>query len=73
MAQVKFLIVDDSVTMRRIVVNTLKTIGFDQVVEASDGKDALAKLLTEGADFVITDWNMPEMNGLDDTASPRRG
>ena len=65
MAQLKFLIVDDSVTMRRIVVNTLKTIGFDQVVEASDGKDALAKLLTEGADFVITDWNMPEMNGLE--------
>jgi two-component system, chemotaxis family, chemotaxis protein CheY len=65
MAQLKFLIVDDSLTMRRIVVNTLKTIGYDQVLEAADGKDALAKLLTEGADFVITDWNMPEMNGLD--------
>lgn len=65
MAQLKFLIVDDSVTMRRIVVNTLKSIGYDQVVEAGDGKDALAKLLTEGADFVITDWNMPEMNGLE--------
>jgi two-component system chemotaxis response regulator CheY len=61
----KFLIVDDSLTMRRIVVNTLKTIGYDQVVEAADGKDALAKLLTEGADFVVTDWNMPEMNGLE--------
>lgn len=65
MAQMKFLIVDDSVTMRRIVVNTLKSIGYDQTVEAGDGKDALAKLLSEGADFVITDWNMPEMNGLE--------
>jgi two-component system chemotaxis response regulator CheY len=65
MAQLKFLIVDDSVTMRRIVVNTLKSIGYDQTVEAGDGKDALAKLLSEGADFVITDWNMPEMNGLE--------
>jgi two-component system chemotaxis response regulator CheY len=65
MAQLKFLIVDDSLTMRRIVVNTLKTIGHDQVIEAADGKDALAKLLTEGADFIITDWNMPEMSGLE--------
>ena len=65
MAQMKFLIVDDSLTMRRIVVNTLKTLGYDQVVEATDGKDALAKLQTEGADFVVTDWNMPEMNGLE--------
>ena len=61
----KFLIVDDSLTMRRIVVNTLKTIGYDQVIEAADGKDAFAKLLSEGADFVVTDWNMPEMNGLE--------
>ena len=65
MAQLKFLIVDDSLTMRRIVVDTLKTIGYDQIVEAADGKDALAKLLAEGADFVVTDWNMPEMNGLE--------
>ncbi len=65
MASVKFLVVDDSLTMRRIVVNTLKSIGFDSVVEATDGKDAMAKLLSEGADFLITDWNMPEMNGLE--------
>lgn len=65
MAAVKFLVVDDSMTMRRIVINTLKTIGFDNVVEAGDGKDAMAKLLSEGADFLITDWNMPEMSGLD--------
>jgi two-component system, chemotaxis family, chemotaxis protein CheY len=65
MATVKFLVVDDSLTMRRIVINTLKTIGYADVVEACDGKDAMAKLLSEGADFLITDWNMPEMNGLE--------
>jgi len=65
MATVKFLVVDDSLTMRRIVINTLKTIGYTDVVEACDGKDAMAKLLSEGADFLITDWNMPEMNGLE--------
>ncbi len=61
----KFLVVDDSLTMRRIVVNALKTQGFDEVIEAADGKDAVAKILSEGAQFVITDWNMPEMNGLE--------
>ncbi|HTY09832.1 MAG TPA: response regulator [Bacteroidota bacterium] len=61
----KFLVVDDSLTMRRIVVNALKTQGFDDVIEAGDGKDAVAKILSEGAQFVITDWNMPEMNGLE--------
>jgi two-component system chemotaxis response regulator CheY len=65
MASPKFLVVDDSLTMRRIVVNTLKTLGYESVVEAGDGKEAMAKLLTEGADFLITDWNMPEMSGLD--------
>jgi two-component system chemotaxis response regulator CheY len=65
MASPKFLVVDDSLTMRRIVINTLKSIGYENVLEASDGKDAMAKLLSEGADFLITDWNMPEMNGLD--------
>lgn len=62
---IKFLIVDDSLTMRRIVVNALKAIGHDSVVEATDGKDAFAKLQTDRFDFVITDWNMPEMNGLE--------
>ena len=65
MATTKFLIVDDSLTMRRIVINTLKSIGFENVIEAADGKDAMAKLLSEGAEFLITDWNMPEMSGLD--------
>jgi two-component system chemotaxis response regulator CheY len=61
----KFLVVDDSLTMRRIVVNALKTQGFEEVIEAGDGKDAVAKMMSEGAQFVITDWNMPEMNGLE--------
>lgn len=65
MAGLKFLVVDDSLTMRRIVINTLKTLGYDTVIEASQGKEALAKILAEGCDFLVTDWNMPEMNGLD--------
>ena len=65
MAAQKFLVVDDSLTMRRIVVNALKLLGFETVIEAADGKEAAGKLASEGADFVITDWNMPEMNGLD--------
>jgi two-component system chemotaxis response regulator CheY len=65
MADQKFLVVDDSLTMRRIVINALKAQGYERVAEATDGKDAVARLMSEGADFVITDWNMPEMNGLE--------
>lgn len=64
MGPLKILAVDDSPTMRRIIVNTLKRAGYEDVVEASDGKDALAKLKVETFNFVITDWNMPEMDGL---------
>jgi two-component system chemotaxis response regulator CheY len=63
-SNLKILAVDDSPTMRRIIVNTLKRAGFGNITEASDGKDALAKLKTESFNFVITDWNMPEMDGL---------
>lgn len=63
-ADLKILAVDDSPTMRRIIVNTLKRAGFHNVIEASDGKDALVKLKIERPNFVITDWNMPEMDGL---------
>ena len=60
----KCLVVDDSATMRRIVVNSLKTIGYSDVVEAGDGKEALAKC--DGTvEMVITDWNMPNMGGLE--------
>lgn len=64
MADLKILAVDDSPTMRRIIINTLKRAGFTDVIEASDGKDALAKMKVDKFNFVITDWNMPEMDGL---------
>jgi len=62
----KFLIVDDSVTMRRIVVNSLRNIGYDDFVEANEGKEAIEKLVSDDKiNFVITDWNMPGVSGLD--------
>ena len=64
MAGIRILAVDDSPTMRRIIINTLKRAGFADVIEATDGRDALAKLKVEKVDFIITDWNMPEMDGL---------
>jgi two-component system chemotaxis response regulator CheY len=60
----KCLVVDDSATMRRIIVNALKTIGYTDVVEAGDGKEALANM-DSTIEMVITDWNMPNMGGLD--------
>lgn len=60
----KFLIVDDFSTMRRIVRNLLKELGYTNVDEAEDGSMALAKLRAESFDFVISDWNMPVMDGL---------
>lgn len=64
MADLKILAVDDSPTMRRIIINTLKRAGYSNVIEAADGKDALAKMKIDRVNFVITDWNMPEMDGL---------
>lgn len=60
----KFLVVDDSVTMRRIVMNSLQRIGYADSVEAGDGVEALERFGPE-IDFVITDWNMPNMGGLE--------
>lgn len=62
---IKFLIVDDMSTMRRIVRSILKEIGFDNVEEAEDGVDGLNKLRSGKFDFVISDWNMPNMDGLE--------
>lgn len=61
----KILVVDDFSTMRRIVKNLLKELGFNNVEEADDGKTALPKLQTGKFDFLITDWNMPEMSGME--------
>ncbi|QNQ21559.1 chemotaxis protein CheY [Kosakonia sp. SMBL-WEM22] len=60
----RFLVVDDFATMRRIVRNLLKDLGFNRVEEAEDGLDALNKLRADAFDFVISDWNMPNMDGL---------
>jgi two-component system chemotaxis response regulator CheY len=59
------LVVDDFSTMRRIITNVLRQLGFDNISEAEDGAKALHILEGETFDFVITDWNMPEMSGLD--------
>lgn len=67
----RFLVVDDSPTMRRIVINALKTFGHSDVVEAGDGHEAMAKLEEGPVDFVITDWNMPNMTGLELTLAIR--
>jgi len=61
----KFLVVDDFSTMRRIVRNLLKELGFLNVQEAEDGVDALAKLRADPFDFVVSDWNMPNMTGIE--------
>lgn len=60
----KFLVVDDFSTMRRIIRNLLKELGYSNVDEAEDGSVALAKLKRESFDFVVSDWNMPVMDGL---------
>jgi two-component system chemotaxis response regulator CheY len=62
----KFLVVDDSATMRRIVINSLQRIGFNDTVEAGDGQEALEKF-DSSVKFVITDWNMPNMTGTEFT------
>ena len=62
--KMRFLVVDDFSTMRRIVRNLLKELGFTNVDEAEDGVIALQKLQNGGFEFVVTDWNMPNMDGL---------
>jgi two-component system, chemotaxis family, chemotaxis protein CheY len=61
----RFLVVDDFSTMRRIVKNLLHDLGYANVQEADDGKTALPMLQAETFDVLITDWNMPGMPGLD--------
>lgn len=61
----KILVVDDMVTMRRIVKNILKQLGFSNVDEAENGQEALQKLRTDTFGFVVSDWNMPVMTGID--------
>jgi two-component system chemotaxis response regulator CheY len=61
----KVLVVDDFATMRRILRNILKQIGFKNIIEADDGKSALKDLKKEKVDLILCDWNMPEMSGIE--------
>jgi two-component system chemotaxis response regulator CheY len=61
----KILIVDDFATMRKVIRNLLKQGGFENVVEAEDGVAALKVLQSQKVDFIISDWNMPNMSGLE--------
>lgn len=62
--KMRILVVDDFATMRRINKNILKQIGFENVEEAEDGVEAMAKLQRGGYGFVVSDWNMPNLDGL---------
>lgn len=61
----RILVVDDFATMRRIVKNLLRDLGFKNTAEADDGSSALPMLKNEEFDFLVTDWNMPNMKGID--------
>jgi len=61
----KVLIVDDFATMRRILKNIMKQIGFSDITEADNGKNALKALKSDKIDLVLCDWNMPEMAGIE--------
>lgn len=60
----KILVADDFLTMRRIVKNLLKQLGYENITEAEDGEQAYVKLKSGGFGFVISDWNMPKLDGL---------
>jgi two-component system chemotaxis response regulator CheY len=64
---VKILVADDSRVMRQIVIRTLRQAGYDDhdIVEAEDGRDALDKVSSEQPDLVLSDWNMPNMTGIE--------
>ena len=61
----RFLVVDDSGMMRRIVIKALNELGYTDCKEAGNGKEALDALAETGIDMVLTDWNMPVMNGIE--------
>lgn len=61
----RFLVVDDSSTMRRIIINTLTKLGHKDCHEAANGREGVERLATVQVDMVITDWNMPEMSGIE--------
>ena len=67
----KVLVVDDSSTMRRIIINTLTTAGVTDVTEACDGSEAVAAVAANPYDLVLMDWNMPNLSGFEALKSMR--
>jgi len=63
--KIKILVVDDFATMRKVIRNLLKQIGYENVVEAENGQVAMRTLKSQKVDFIISDWNMPAMSGLE--------
>jgi two-component system chemotaxis response regulator CheY len=63
--QIKILVVDDFATMRKVIRNLLKQVGYENIVEAEDGVIALKILKSQRIDLVVSDWNMPNMTGLE--------
>jgi two-component system chemotaxis response regulator CheY len=63
--QMRILVVDDFATMRRIIKSILKQLGYTNVTEAGDGVEAMTKLRESSFDFIISDWNMPNMSGIE--------
>ncbi len=63
--KMSILVVDDFATMRRIVKNILKQLGYENILEADDGASALEVLKREKIQFIISDWNMPQMSGIE--------
>ena len=68
---IKILIVDDFATMRKVIRNLLKQSGYENIVEAEDGVNALKILKSQKIDFIVSDWNMPNKNGLELTRDIR--
>ena len=62
---IKILVVDDFATMRKVIRNLLKQVGYENIVEAEDGVTALRVLKSQKVDFIVSDWNMPNMTGLE--------
>ena len=63
--KIRVLVVDDFATMRKVIRNLLKQIGYENVVEAENGQVAMRTLKSQKVDFIISDWNMPTMSGLE--------
>lgn len=68
----RVLVIDDSLTMRRIISNTLTTLGYPDVLEATNGREGLERLADSSVDLIITDSNMPEMSGIEFVRAVRK-